>query len=50
MLKEFVQEAQPQKGFFVGGVELDTCFGVGEAESIVLVFDVGERSVGVIDG
>ena len=43
-------EGQAHVGLFVIGVVFDAVLGVGDGESVVLEFDVGEGSVGVVDG
>jgi hypothetical protein len=49
-LENFFAEGQPQVGFFIVGIQLDTFFGVFNGEAVVLEFDLREGPVGVVDG
>lgn len=50
MLQHLLGEGQPKVGLFVVGVVGDAGLGVWNGQPVILEFDMGEGSVGVVDG
>jgi hypothetical protein len=50
MLKNLFAKGQSKIGFFVVGVKLDAFFGIFYGKSVILELNIGERSVGVVNG
>lgn len=49
-MENFFSKGQSKVCLFVVRISLDTLLGVGHSKTIVLIFDMRERSVGIIDG